>query len=69
MKNSGLPLGEKVPAPTRYDMLQWLKEIWHELPNEIVQNSFKGCGYIFEDGIDYSTGTESDSEVEAENLE
>ena len=69
MKNTGLPLGEKVPAPTRYDVLQWLKKIWHGFPNEIVQNSFKGCGYVFEDGIDYSMETESDSEIEAENLE
>ena len=69
MKNRGLPRGEKVPAPTRYDVLQWLKTIWDAFPVQIVKNSFKGCGYIFEEGIDYSLVTESDSEVETENLE
>ena len=69
MKNTGLNLGQKVPAPTRYEVLQSSKKIWCGFPIEIVQNSFKGCGQVFEDGIDYSMGTESDSEVEAEHLE
>lgn len=44
-------------------------EIWDELPIEIIRNSFKGCGYVFEEGIDYSMVTDSDSEVETESLE
>ncbi len=43
-------------------MLIWLKEIWDEFPVEIVKNSFTGSGYYFEDGIDYSGETESESD-------
>ena len=57
MKNTGLTSGEQVPALSRYDALQWLKKIWYEFPNEIVQNSLKGCGSVFKDGIDYSMET------------
>ena len=31
---------------------------------EIVQNSFKGCGYVFEDGVEYDVDTEFESGVE-----
>ena len=59
--------GDKLPAPKRSDVLEWLKKIWHEFPVEIVQNSFKGCGYVFEDDVDYSMDTESESECESGN--
>ena len=48
-KHDELAPGDKLPAPKRFDVLTWLKEIWDEFPAEIVQNSFKGCGYVFED--------------------
>ena len=37
MKNTGLPLGEQVPALTRYDALQWLKKIWYEFPMKLYK--------------------------------
>ncbi len=53
-KRSTLNSGEKLPAPGRIDILMLLKQIWEEFPVEVVQNSFKGCGYVFEDEVDYS---------------
>ena len=41
-----------------------MKTIWDEFPINIVQNSFTGCGYVFEDGIDYSMDAESESDNE-----
>ena len=38
----------------------------YEFPIERVQNSFKGCRHVLEDGVDYSMGTESESESETE---
>ena len=44
--------------------LQWLKTIWNEFPVSIMQNSVAGSGYYYEDGIDYSGGTESESDCD-----
>ena len=41
----------------------WLYEIWQEFPTDIVRNAFRGCGYAFEEGIEYSYDTESESEI------
>ncbi len=48
----------------RANVLLWLKQLWDEFPVQIVQNSFKGCGYAFEYGIDYSGDTDSESDEE-----
>ena len=53
-----------MPCPKRKEILQWLEVIWEEFPIEIVKNSFTGSGYVYEDGVDYSGETESDSETE-----
>ena len=57
------PVG-KLPAPKRKDVLNWLKTIWEAFPPSIVQNSFTGSGYYFEDNADYSGDTDSDSEAD-----
>ena len=53
-----------MPTPKREDVLLWLKQIWDEFPSEIVRKSFTGSGCVYEEGVDYSgeTETESDSE-------
>ena len=56
--------GVKLPAPKCFDVLTWLKKVWNKFPAEIVRNSFKGYGYVFEDTVDYSMATESESEME-----
>ena len=53
-----------MPAAKQLDILNWLKQIWIEFPIEIVQNSFKGCKYVFEDELEYNKVTESESELE-----
>ena len=53
-----------MPAVKQLDILNWLKQMWIEFPIGIVQNSFKGCGYVLEDELDYSMDTESESELE-----
>ena len=63
-KPYALEPGEKLLAPKRKDMLLWLKTIWESFPTEIVQFSFTGSGYYFEDNVDYSGDTESESEAE-----
>ena len=40
--------------------------MWNKFPMDIAQNSFRGYGYAFEDGVDYSMYTESDSEPESD---
>ena len=37
------PAGKK-KAPTRNLVLQWIKEAWQEIPQEMVKKSFKSCG-------------------------
>ena len=54
-----------MPAPARTDILIWLKTIWEEFPIEIVKNSFLGSGYFYEDGVDYSGDTESESDIDS----
>ena len=56
--------GDKLPAPKRNDVLNWLRTIWEAFPPSIVQNSFTGSGYYYEDNVDYSGDTESDSEAD-----
>ncbi len=54
---------DKVPSPGRKDIRDWLKTIWDELPTHIVENSFRGSGYVYDENFDYrNLGTESDSE-------
>ena len=48
-------------VPKRKDVILWLKKIWEEFPVEMMKNSFTGSEYCFEDGIDYSGETESES--------
>ena len=36
---------------------------------EIVQNLLKGCGYVFQEGIDYSTVSDNNSEFEVVSFE
>ena len=60
---------EEVAGQIRNEVLLWLKKARCEFHIEIVQNSFKEFVYVFEDGIDCSMKTESDSEIEAEHLE
>ena len=62
-KHRLLTPGSKLPTPTRIGVLNWLKKIWKEFPTQIVQNSFTGSGYFYEDGIDYSGETESESDA------
>ena len=64
-KHASLEPGQLIPTPTRKEILCWLKEIWEQFPLEIVKNSFSGSGYFFEDTVDYSGGTESESDVES----
>ena len=57
-----LESGKKLPSPKRKDVLNWLKEIKDKFRVEIVKNSFTGSGYNFEDVVDYSAETESESD-------
>lgn len=61
-RHSSLPAGSKMPVPKRHEVVTWLKKIWDEFPEEIVRNSFRGSGYVFEEGVDYNGETESESE-------
>ena len=63
-QHSSLLPGQKLPTPTRKDIVGWLKQIWDEFPVQIVKNSFTGSGYFYEDTVDYSGDTESDSELD-----
>ncbi len=56
-------------APRYTGLLQpcdvtWMKTIRDEFPINIVQNSFTRCSYVFENQIDYSMDTESESDNE-----
>ena len=51
-----------ISSSKRKDVLNWFKEIWDKFLVEVVKNSFTGSGYYFEDGIDYSAETESESD-------
>ena len=52
-------------SPSRKDVACWLKKICDELAIEITKNSFTVNGYFFEDTVDYSGDTESESDVES----
>ena len=54
-------LPEKLLNPERSDVLDSLK-MWDKFPTENMKNSFRRCAYFYEDGIDYSGSTESESE-------
>ena len=54
--------GTPSPSPTRVRIAKWLHEIWGEFPGEIVKNAFRGCGYEYQQGVDYSYDTESDTD-------
>ena len=49
--------GGLIPTPKRKDILEWLKKIWDEFSTEIVQNSFIGSGYVYENNVHYSGAT------------
>ena len=63
-KHKTITPGDKLPSPKRADVLEWLSQIWEQFPSEIVKNAFTGSGYVYEEGIDYSGETESDSDAE-----
>lgn len=50
---------EKLPSPSRTDILGWIKNVWDEFPTQIVENSFSKCDYVFENVVDYSMDTDS----------
>ncbi len=64
-KHASLQPGQLLPSRTKKEIVRWLKAIWEEFPIQIVKNSFRGSGYFFEDTIDYSGETESESDVES----
>ena len=53
--------------PIRKEILCWLKEIREQLPLEIVNNSFTGSSYFFEDTVYFSGNIESETDVESYN--
>ena len=57
------PAGKK-KAPSRNLILQWIKQSWSEIPEEMVRKSFLTCGTF--NALD---GTEDDAiyEVEQDN--
>ena len=61
-KHKNLRPGQLLPSPTRKDIVNWLDEIWQQFPVQIVKNSFRGSGYFFENTVDYSGETESESD-------
>ena len=58
---------QKIPAPSRANIAHWLYDIWNEFPTEIVRNAYRGCGYVFEDDVNYSYDTETQSEVSSDD--
>ncbi len=63
-KFGGLSVSQKLPSPKREDVVLWLQNLWTNFETEIVQNSFRGSGYFFEDGVDYGMETENESDNE-----
>ena len=61
-QHSKLTPGDRMPTPTRADILELLGRIWREFPNEIVKNSFLGSRYVYQSDVDYSGATESDGD-------
>ena len=58
--------GALAQGATRFtdaDMLVWLKEIWKELPIEIVKNSCTGSESYRDEGIDYGADSASESKT------
>ena len=53
---------KRLPSPKRKDVLNWLKEVWDKIRVGIDKNSFTESRYYFEDGVDYSAETESESD-------
>lgn len=52
------------PYPKKADILQWLIILWEEFRSDISRNAISASVYVFEPDVDYSAGTESDSNVE-----
>ena len=63
-QHMSLSAGDTIRSPKRKDVFEWVKKIWEKFPVEIVKNSFIGSGYYFEEGIDYSGETESESDID-----
>ena len=57
--------GQLMPTSTRKEILCRPKEISEQFPLEIVNNLFTDNGYFFEDTVDSSGDTESESDVES----
>ena len=57
------PAGKK-KAPSRNQVLRWIKQSWNEIPEEMVSRSFKTCG--ISNALD---GTEDDAVYEEETPE
>ena len=55
--------GGKLPTIKKPDVLNWLKKIWNEFPNQIAWNSFTASSYFYEGGIDYSGETQFESDA------
>ena len=63
-KHENLRPVQLLTSLTRKDIVEWLDEIWQQFPFQIVENPFRGSGYFFEDTIDYSDETESESDAD-----
>ena len=57
------PAGKK-KAPSRNQVLRWIKQSWNEIPEEMVSWSFKTCG--ISNALD---GTEDDAVYKEETPE
>ena len=55
------PVGKK-KAPSRNLVLQWMKQLWAEIPAEMVRKSFKTCG------ISNALDATKDDEVYADDI-
>ena len=64
--HSQLKPRQKIGSPKRIDVQSWIKIIWDEFSVETVQNSLKGCSYVFEEGSDYNKDTESEANSDNE---
>ena len=68
------PAGKK-KAPSRNQVLRWIKQSWNEIPEEMVSRSFKICGIsnaldgIEDDAIYEEEMPEIDGEEEEEEEE
>ena len=61
-RHAELGPGDRLPTPKRKDILEWLSTIWEAIPTEAVKTAFTASGYVFQESVDYTGATESDSE-------